>query len=68
MGYAPTIGPMREGESRYRDLPMLTLCGHCRRPIPPLSVLSVAEGGRYHSPLCDQCATTLVSDKGRSDA
>lgn len=58
--YAPLIGPLREGESRYRDLPVLYRCTHCGAPLKPLDQWAVGgRAGYAHTGVCHPCSRAL---------
>lgn len=54
--YGPRMGPMRENESRYVDLPTLTRCRCCDRPLRWMEEMTVVVDGKAHDRLCAFCA------------
>ena len=60
--WAPMIGPMRAGESRYRDLPILKRCLDCGAPLEWFEVMTQVRDDRAVTPLCLPC--TRVTPRG----
>lgn len=56
--YAP-VEPTTPDTSRYRMLPLLERCSHCRVPMIPFDVWSIRFGAVIHTGLCHTCVSAL---------